>query len=56
MKFNSIFVKFDNLIDIKERPTHLFRLIRLVLGKRKTQNVILSLYGYQSLEEKIILP
>jgi hypothetical protein len=54
MKINRFFVLIDDFIDIKERPTNLFRLIRIALGKKKTQNIIRRLYGYESFRESIL--
>ncbi len=54
MKINRFFVLIDDFVDIKERPTNLFRFIRIAFGKKKTQNFIRKLYGYESFRENIL--
>jgi hypothetical protein len=45
-RINKLFFLLDNIIDIRKRPTNLFRFFRRVIGKDRTQNLIRWTYGY----------
>lgn len=47
-RFSSLFVVVDNLIDIANRPTKLFGILRKFLGNRAVEKLIRYVYGYQS--------